>query len=86
MAIATVEPHTTDVMGMAELNRLIDDEILNTFAVVGRPEDIAPELGRRLFRPFSKSASEAAGSALPGSATPDVGVLGLGQGRLTGCP
>ena len=26
---------------------LIDDEILNTFAVVGKPEDIAPELGRR---------------------------------------
>jgi len=26
---------------------LIDDEILNTFAVVGSPEQIAPELGRR---------------------------------------
>jgi probable F420-dependent oxidoreductase len=30
-----------------EMGGLIDDEILNTFAVVGSPEDIAPELGRR---------------------------------------
>ncbi len=30
-----------------EMGELIDDEILNTFAVVGSPEDIAPELGRR---------------------------------------
>jgi probable F420-dependent oxidoreductase len=30
-----------------EMGGLIDDEILNTFAVVGAPEDIAPELGRR---------------------------------------
>ena len=30
-----------------EMGRLIDDEVLNTFAVVGEPEAIAPELGRR---------------------------------------
>jgi probable F420-dependent oxidoreductase len=30
-----------------EMGPLIDDEILNTFAVVGPPESIAPELGRR---------------------------------------
>ena len=29
------------------MGTLIDDEILNTFAVVGAPEEIAPELGRR---------------------------------------
>jgi probable F420-dependent oxidoreductase len=30
-----------------EMGTLIDDEILNTFAVVGSPEEIAPELHRR---------------------------------------
>ena len=30
-----------------EMGKLIDDEILNTFAVVGEPEQIAPELHRR---------------------------------------
>ena len=30
-----------------EMGTLIDDEVLNTFAVVGEPERIAPELGRR---------------------------------------
>ena len=30
-----------------EMAALIDDEILNTFAVVAQPEEIAPELGRR---------------------------------------
>jgi Luciferase-like monooxygenase len=30
-----------------EMGTLIDDEILNTFAVVGEPEHIAPELHRR---------------------------------------
>ncbi len=30
-----------------EMGNLIDDEVLNTFAVVGTPEQIAPELGRR---------------------------------------
>lgn len=30
-----------------EMGRLIDDEILNTFAVVGTPEEIGPELHRR---------------------------------------
>jgi probable F420-dependent oxidoreductase len=30
-----------------EMGTLVDDEVLNTFAVVGRPETIAPELGRR---------------------------------------
>jgi len=30
-----------------EMGDLIDDEILNTFAVVGEPESIAPELHRR---------------------------------------
>ncbi len=30
-----------------EMGTLIDDEVLNTFAVVGAPEEIAPELGRR---------------------------------------
>ena len=30
-----------------KMGDLIDDEVLNTFAVVGAPEDIAPELGRR---------------------------------------
>ena len=30
-----------------EMGTLIDDEILNTFAVVAAPEEIAPELGRR---------------------------------------
>ncbi len=30
-----------------QMGTLIDDEILNTFAVVGAPEDIAPELERR---------------------------------------
>jgi alkanesulfonate monooxygenase SsuD/methylene tetrahydromethanopterin reductase-like flavin-dependent oxidoreductase (luciferase family) len=31
----------------AEMGGLIDDEILNTFAVVGEPEQIGPELHRR---------------------------------------
>jgi probable F420-dependent oxidoreductase len=31
----------------AEMGALIDDEVLNTFAVVGEPEQIAPELHRR---------------------------------------
>jgi probable F420-dependent oxidoreductase len=31
----------------AEMGGLIDDEILETFAVVGAPEDVAPELRRR---------------------------------------
>jgi probable F420-dependent oxidoreductase len=31
----------------AEMGELIDDEILNTFAVVGEPEQVAPELHRR---------------------------------------
>lgn len=31
----------------AEMGELIDDEILNTFAVVGEPETIGPELQRR---------------------------------------
>ncbi|NBQ99135.1 MAG: LLM class F420-dependent oxidoreductase [Actinobacteria bacterium] len=31
----------------AEMGTLIDDEILNTFAVVGEPEEIAPELHKR---------------------------------------
>ena len=30
-----------------EMGTLIDDEILNTFAVVGEPEQIAPELHKR---------------------------------------
>jgi probable F420-dependent oxidoreductase len=30
-----------------EMGNLVDDEILNTFAVVGEPESIAPELSRR---------------------------------------
>jgi probable F420-dependent oxidoreductase len=30
-----------------EMGGLIDDEILETFAVVGSPEEVAPELGRR---------------------------------------
>lgn len=30
-----------------QMGTLIDDEILNTFAVVGEPEEIAPELSRR---------------------------------------
>jgi probable F420-dependent oxidoreductase len=30
-----------------KMGTLIDDEILNTFAVVGPPENVAPELGRR---------------------------------------
>jgi hypothetical protein len=30
-----------------EMGTLIDDEMLNTFAVVGEPEQIAPELTRR---------------------------------------
>jgi hypothetical protein len=29
------------------MGKLIDDEILTTFAVVGPPEEIAPELQRR---------------------------------------
>ena len=31
----------------AQMGTLIDDEILNTFAVVGEPESIAPELSKR---------------------------------------
>jgi probable F420-dependent oxidoreductase len=31
----------------AEMGELIDDDILGTFAVVGAPETVAPELGRR---------------------------------------
>jgi hypothetical protein len=31
----------------AKMGTLIDDEILNTFAVVGEPEQIAPELSQR---------------------------------------
>ena len=30
-----------------EMGDLIDDEVLNSFAVVGAPDEIAPELGRR---------------------------------------
>jgi probable F420-dependent oxidoreductase len=31
----------------AEMGELIDDDLLNTFAVVGTPEEIAPELAKR---------------------------------------
>jgi hypothetical protein len=31
----------------SEMGALVDDEILNAFAVVAKPEDIAPELARR---------------------------------------
>ncbi len=37
-----------------EMGGLIDDEILNTFAVVGSPQDIAPELGRRYADAISR--------------------------------
>jgi len=30
-----------------EMGALVDDEMLNTFAVVGAPDEIAPELSRR---------------------------------------
>ena len=30
-----------------EMGTLVDDEILNTFAVVGEPETVAPELHKR---------------------------------------
>ena len=33
--------------GWVEMGKLINDEILNTFAVVGEPEHIAPELHQR---------------------------------------
>jgi probable F420-dependent oxidoreductase len=33
--------------GWVEMGKLIDDEILNTFAVVGPPEELAPELHQR---------------------------------------
>jgi len=43
-----VELNTLSKRGQwVEMGTLIDDEILNTFAVVAPPEEIAPELGRR---------------------------------------
>ncbi|HEY4610280.1 MAG TPA: LLM class F420-dependent oxidoreductase, partial [Ilumatobacteraceae bacterium] len=33
--------------GWVEMGNLVTDEILNTFAVVGEPERVAPELLRR---------------------------------------
>jgi probable F420-dependent oxidoreductase len=43
-----------------EMGDLIDDEILNTFAVVGEPEAIAPELGRRYGDVISRMSFYAA--------------------------
>ena len=39
-----------------EMAALIDDEILNTFAVVAQPEEIAPELGRRYGDVISRTS------------------------------
>ena len=39
--------HAVEAGRVAEMGTLIDDEILNTFAVVGAPEQIAPELAKR---------------------------------------
>ena len=63
-----------------EMGELIDDEILNTFAVVGEPEQIAPELLRRygdvdpahqLLRPVQAATPSAGAKCSPTSKPPD---------------
>lgn len=49
-----------------EMGALIDDEILNTFAVVGEPESIAPELGRRYADVISRISFYAPYESDPG--------------------
>jgi hypothetical protein len=51
-----------------KMGTLIDDEILNTFAVVGEPEAIAPELSKRYGDVIQRSASTP-----PTPATPTAG-------------
>jgi hypothetical protein len=57
-----------------EMGNLIDDEILNTFAVVGEPESVAPELTAATATSSSGSAStprtRATPSAGPASSRP----------------
>jgi probable F420-dependent oxidoreductase len=63
-----------------EMGNLITDEILNTFAVVGEPETIAPELHRRygdviqrisFYAPYKSDPERWAGCSTP-SRPPDV--------------
>jgi hypothetical protein len=49
-----------------EMGSLIDDEILNTFAVVGEPERIAPELHRRYGDVISRISFYAPYASDPG--------------------
>jgi probable F420-dependent oxidoreductase len=49
-----------------EMGALVDDEILNTFAVVGEPEAIAPELGRRYADVISRISFYAPYASDPG--------------------
>ena len=60
---------------------LIDDEVLNTFAVVGEPEQVAPELHRRygdviqritLLRPLQGPTPSAGAGARRASKPADV--------------
>ena len=44
---------------MVALASLIDDEILDTFAVVAAPEEIAPELARRYGDVISRISFDA---------------------------
>ena len=62
-----------------EMGDLIDDEILNTFAVVGEPEQIAPELHRRYGDVIQRISFYA-----PYNTDPErwQGVHGRAQGRL----
>ena len=47
------------------MGTLIDDEILNTFAVVGEPDKVAPELGRRFGDVIDRLSFYAPGQSNP---------------------
>lgn len=59
----------------AAMGDLIDDDILNTFAVVGEPTDVAPELGRRYGDVISRISFYAPYESDPGHWTPIVDAI-----------
>ena len=58
-----------------EMGTLIDDEILNTFAVVGEPETVAPELARRYADVIDRLSFYAPYESDPGRWTPVMQAL-----------
>jgi len=59
----------------AEMGSLIDDDILNTFAVVAEPGGVAPELGRRYGDAITRLSFYAPGQDDPGIWKPVMNAL-----------